>query len=104
MAFLGFGKKKEIIQVNVKDYLSDDEIGMLITELNTLAKRVPGETSAVVSDLAKTIREGGTIPAKEGLGMCVSAIKMNQSFSESQEGSSALLDKLSGVSKTLLGK
>ena len=104
MGFLGFGKKKEAVQVDLKNYLSGDETAMLIKELQTLAKRVPGETSAVVANLAEDLRAGRTIPAKEGLGMCVSAIRMNQSFSESQEGSTALLDKLSEIKKTLVGK
>ena len=104
MGFLGFGKKKASEPVSLKDYLSEEETGMLAAELQTLAKRVPGEASGIAAALAETILEGGTFPGKEGLGMCLSAIRMNQSFGESQEGSAALLGKLADIEKTIKSK
>ena len=104
MGFLGFGKKKEPEPVNLKDYLSEEEIRLLETELRTVANRVPGETSAVVAGLAESVKNGESLPVKEGLGMCVSALNMTKGFGEAQAGSAELLGKLTEIRKKLTGK
>ena len=103
MGFLGFGKKKAE-PINLKDYLGEEDINFLYTELQTMAKRVPGETSGIATALAESIKSGDLIPAKESIGMCLSAIKMNQAFKESQAGSEKLLDKLAAIEKQIKGQ
>jgi hypothetical protein len=99
MGLFGFGKKKDLQPVDLKTLLSAEEVELLVGELNTTAARVPGETSAIRSAMANTIEEGGTIPFKQGLGLCVSAINMNESFHEAKSGSRELAKKLEAILK-----
>ena len=99
MGLFGRAKKKDAEPIELKAFLSSEEAALLIAELRTTANRVPGETSAIMSAMAETIEEGGTIPFKQGLGLCVSAINMNEAFHEAKSGSQELVKKLEAVMK-----
>lgn len=100
MGLFGFGKKKaDAAPLNVKALLTEEELTLLVTEMRTVANRVPGETSAIMAATADTILEGGDIPAKAGLDLCIAALNMTDSFKESQPGNRELAKKLEAIRK-----
>ena len=60
---------------------------------------MPGETSAMMSAMAETIKEGAAIPFMQGLDLCISAINMNEAFHEAKNGSRELAKKLVAIRK-----
>ena len=99
MGLFGFGKKKDLQPIELKTLLSAEEIALLVEELNTTAARVPGGTSAMMSAMAETIKEGASIPFMQGLDLCISAINMNEAFHEAKNGSRELAKKLEAIRK-----
>ena len=99
MGLFGFGKKKDPQTIDLKTVLSAEEIALLIDELNTTAVRSPGETGAIIRATAETIQEGDTIPLKQGLDLCISALNMNEAFHEAGQGNRELLKKLETIRK-----
>ena len=99
MGLFGFGKKKNQEPINLKSLLSAAELELLVAEMQTVANRVPGETSSIISATAKTIAEGDSIPHTSGLDLCISALNMTNSFKEARPGNRELLSKLESIKK-----
>ena len=99
MELFGRAKKKDVEPIELKAILSAEEVAGLVTELRTAANRVPGETSAMMSAMAKIIEEGAAMPFQQGLDLCISAINMNEAFHEAKSGSRDLVKKLESIRK-----
>ena len=108
MGLFGFGKKKaesarqkpsaeKNETLNLKSILNEEEIRLLVTDLNTVAGKVPSDKRSIVTAMADLVQKNGTIPM-QGLSLCIAAVQESlgtfAAFGLAPSGHTALLEKL----------
>ncbi len=87
----------ELYGLDLKSMLSGEEMRLLLTDLNTVAGKAPGEGKAVVLTTAQMVKESGVIPV-QGLDLCIAAVQDSlqtfAAFGMVPAGHAALLEKL----------
>lgn len=94
--------KANVNKIDMKSLLSEDEIRLLITDLNTVAGKVQGDGKSVINATTEMITGSGVIPV-QCLDLCIAAVQDTlgtfSAFGLAPAGNTALLEKLEKCKK-----